>query len=61
LTRLFRISEVADGTRIGFTGGALGAFKQALVRLGVIDRPETLAAAAAVDRGRSGADRGTPG
>lgn len=41
LAALMRITEVADQGRIGFTAGALGAFKAALVRLGVLDRGET--------------------
>jgi 4-hydroxy-tetrahydrodipicolinate synthase len=36
LIRLFRIIDVADRSRIGFTAGALGAFKAALVLRGVI-------------------------
>jgi 4-hydroxy-tetrahydrodipicolinate synthase len=37
LTRLFAIIGVADPTRIGFTAGALGSFKEALAQRGVID------------------------
>jgi 4-hydroxy-tetrahydrodipicolinate synthase len=41
LARLFGIVSVADRDRVGFTAGALGAFKAALVRLGVIERADT--------------------
>ncbi|MEU6646340.1 dihydrodipicolinate synthase family protein [Saccharomonospora sp. NPDC046836] len=41
LARLFRIVSVADRGRIGFTAGALGAFKAALALRGVIDCPAT--------------------
>jgi 4-hydroxy-tetrahydrodipicolinate synthase len=41
LVRLFGIIGVADRGRVGFTAGALGAFKAALVRLGVIERADT--------------------
>jgi 4-hydroxy-tetrahydrodipicolinate synthase len=41
LCRLFRIVEVADRGRIGFTAGALGSFKAAMVHLGLIDHPDT--------------------
>lgn len=41
LVRLFEIVSVADRSRVGFTAGALGAFKAALTRLGVIDHPDT--------------------
>ncbi|MFI5960376.1 dihydrodipicolinate synthase family protein [Cryptosporangium sp. NPDC051539] len=41
LTRLFGIVDVADRTRVGFTAGALGAFKEALVYRGWIDSPST--------------------
>lgn len=37
LTRLFAIVGAADLNRIGFTAGALGSFKEALVQRGVID------------------------
>ncbi|TQS40634.1 dihydrodipicolinate synthase family protein [Cryptosporangium phraense] len=39
LTKLFGIVDVADRTRIGFTAGALGAFKEALAYQGWIDSP----------------------
>lgn len=42
LARLFQIISVADRTRIGFTAGALGAFKAALALRGVIAHPGTL-------------------
>ena len=42
LAALFAIITVADRGRIGFTAGALGAFKAALARRGVIDHPATL-------------------
>jgi 4-hydroxy-tetrahydrodipicolinate synthase len=41
LAALMAIVDVAALSRIGFTAGALGAFKTALVRLGVIDRADT--------------------
>ncbi|MEY7973486.1 dihydrodipicolinate synthase family protein [Saccharomonospora xinjiangensis] len=41
LARLFRIISVADRSRIGFTAGALGAFKAALAVRGVIANPAT--------------------
>jgi len=41
LTRLFTIVDVADRQRIGFTAGALGAFKAALLLRGVIDGAAT--------------------
>lgn len=41
LARLFRIVTVADPARIGFTAGALGAFKAALALRGVIACPAT--------------------
>jgi len=41
LARLFGIVGAADRGRVGFTAGALGAFKAALVRLGVIERADT--------------------
>jgi 4-hydroxy-tetrahydrodipicolinate synthase len=41
LARLFRIVTVADPARIGFTAGALGAFKAALALRGVITCPAT--------------------
>jgi 4-hydroxy-tetrahydrodipicolinate synthase len=37
LAGLFRIVEVADRSRIGFTAGALGAFKAAMALLGILD------------------------
>ena len=43
LIRLFRIIDVPDRSRIGFTAGALGAFKAALYLRGVIDTPATAA------------------
>ncbi|MFT4235033.1 MAG: dihydrodipicolinate synthase family protein [Microbacterium sp.] len=42
LIRLFRIVDVPDRSRIGFTAGALGSFKAALWLRGVIDSPRTL-------------------
>jgi 4-hydroxy-tetrahydrodipicolinate synthase len=39
LRRLFSIIDVADRSRIGFTAGALGAFKAAQYLRGVIDTP----------------------
>ncbi|MFG1921671.1 dihydrodipicolinate synthase family protein [Cryptosporangium sp. NPDC048952] len=39
LTKLFGIVDVADRARIGFTAGALGAFKEALAHRGWIDSP----------------------
>ena len=39
LRRLFTIVDVADRNRIGFTAGALGAFKAAQYLRGVIDTP----------------------
>lgn len=39
LLRLFTIVDVADRSRIGFTAGALGAFKTAQYLRGVIDSP----------------------
>lgn len=39
LLRVFRIIDVADRSRIGFTAGALGAFKAAQYLRGVIDTP----------------------
>lgn len=39
LRRLFTIIDVADRTRIGFTAGALGAFKAAQFLRGVINTP----------------------
>jgi len=39
LLRLFAIVDVADRSRIGFTAGALGAFKTAQYLRGVIDTP----------------------
>jgi 4-hydroxy-tetrahydrodipicolinate synthase len=39
LRRLFTIIEVADRSRIGFTAGALGAFKAAQYLSGVIETP----------------------
>lgn len=39
LLRLFTIVDVADRSRIGFTAGALGAFKAAQYLRGVIDCP----------------------
>ena len=39
LRRLFSIVDVADRSRIGFTAGALGAFKAAQYLRGVIDTP----------------------
>lgn len=41
LARLFRIITVADRSRVGFTAGALGAFKTALAVRGVITHPAT--------------------
>ncbi|MER7115687.1 dihydrodipicolinate synthase family protein [Saccharomonospora azurea] len=41
LARLFRIVSVADRSRIGFTAGALGAFKAALAVRGVLAHPAT--------------------
>jgi 4-hydroxy-tetrahydrodipicolinate synthase len=41
LAALMGIIDVADLGRIGFTAGALGAFKAALVLLGVIDHADT--------------------
>lgn len=41
LARLFRIIEVPDRGRIGFTAGALGAFKAAMTHLGLIDHAGT--------------------
>lgn len=41
LCRLFRIIDVPDRGRIGFTAGALGSFKAAMVHLGLIDHPDT--------------------
>ena len=41
LTQLFACVDVADQARIGFTAGALGAFKEALAQRGVIDRADT--------------------
>lgn len=41
LARLFGIVSVADTARIGFTAGALGAFKEALLQLGIIDTADT--------------------
>ena len=41
LAALMEIVEVADRARIGYTAGALGAFKVALVKLGVIERADT--------------------
>jgi 4-hydroxy-tetrahydrodipicolinate synthase len=41
LARLFRITEVADRTRIGFTAAALGSFKAALALRGILDEPAT--------------------
>ncbi|EIE98290.1 dihydrodipicolinate synthase family protein [Saccharomonospora glauca] len=41
LARLFRITTVADRSRVGFTAGALGAFKAALAVRGVITHPTT--------------------
>ena len=41
LARLFGIVTVADPARIGFTAGALGAFKAALALRGVIRNPAT--------------------
>lgn len=41
LAALMGIVGVADLGRIGFTAGALGGFKAALVRLGVIERGDT--------------------
>ncbi|HVQ92074.1 MAG TPA: dihydrodipicolinate synthase family protein [Mycobacteriales bacterium] len=41
LSRLFRIIAIPDRGRIGFTAGALGAFKAAMVHLGQIDHPDT--------------------
>ncbi|MBD3942097.1 dihydrodipicolinate synthase family protein [Microbacterium sp. NEAU-LLC] len=43
LIELFQIVDVADRTRIGFTAGALGAFKAALHLRGVIASPRTFA------------------
>ncbi|WP_019928657.1 dihydrodipicolinate synthase family protein [Nocardia sp. BMG111209] len=37
LAGLFRIVTVADRSRIGFTAGALGAFKAAMTLLGILD------------------------
>jgi 4-hydroxy-tetrahydrodipicolinate synthase len=42
LARLFAIVSVADRGRIGYTAGALGAFKAALAERGVIARADTL-------------------
>lgn len=42
LAALFAIIKVADRGRIGFTAGALGAFKAALALRGVISGPATL-------------------
>jgi 4-hydroxy-tetrahydrodipicolinate synthase len=39
LLRVFAIVDVADRTRIGFTAGALGAFKAAQYLRGVIATP----------------------
>jgi 4-hydroxy-tetrahydrodipicolinate synthase len=41
LARLFDIIAVPDRDRVGYTAGALGAFKAALVRLGVIEHADT--------------------
>lgn len=41
MLRLFRIVDVADRSRIGFTAGALGSFKAALYLRGVIADPST--------------------
>ncbi|WP_199434965.1 dihydrodipicolinate synthase family protein [Qaidamihabitans albus] len=41
LARLFGITAIADRGRIGFTAGALGAFKAALALRGIIDCPAT--------------------
>lgn len=41
MLHLFRIIDVADRQRIGFTAGALGAFKAALYLRGVIASPST--------------------
>jgi 4-hydroxy-tetrahydrodipicolinate synthase len=41
LATLMGIIDVADRGRIGFTAGALGAFKAALALLGVIDHADT--------------------
>ena len=40
LLALFTIIDVADRDRIGFTAGALGAFKAAQYLRGVIDTPQ---------------------
>ncbi|MFF5991658.1 dihydrodipicolinate synthase family protein [Prauserella flavalba] len=41
LARLFGIVSVADLGRVGFTAGALGAFKAAMALRGIIDCPAT--------------------
>jgi 4-hydroxy-tetrahydrodipicolinate synthase len=41
LARLFTIVSVADRRRIGFTAGALGAFKAAMALRGIIANPAT--------------------
>jgi 4-hydroxy-tetrahydrodipicolinate synthase len=41
LSRLFEVIQIADRSRIGFTAGALGAFKEALAQLGVIESAAT--------------------
>ena len=43
LIALFAIIDVADRSRIGFTAGALGAFKAAMWLRGVLDSPRTFA------------------
>ncbi|WP_456284752.1 dihydrodipicolinate synthase family protein [Microbacterium sp. JZ101] len=49
LIRLFRITEVGDRARLGYTAAALGAFKAALWLRGVIATPATSAPLGALD------------
>ncbi|SFP97780.1 4-hydroxy-tetrahydrodipicolinate synthase [Amycolatopsis arida] len=57
LARLFGIVDIADRGRIGFTAGALGAFKAALALRGVIDHPATNPPLLPLDRAETGAIR----
>ena len=56
LLRLFTIIDVADRSRIGFTAGALGAFKAAQYLRGVIDDTPVRRPAAAPDDDRDRRD-----